>query len=62
VRGRAVGLHDEPLLGPDEVALAALDVDVHLRAREVVLVAEGEEELLELRACAGASRRVDCEH
>jgi hypothetical protein len=62
VRRRTVGFHYEPLIRSDEIALVALDVDDHLRAREVVFVAEGQEHLLELGACAGASCRVNCEH
>jgi hypothetical protein len=48
VRRAAVRLDDQPLLGPDEVALVALDVDVHLGAREAMLVAESNEQLLEI--------------
>jgi len=62
VSGRAVGLDDQALLAPDEVTLVALDVHVHLGAGEVVPVAEGQEDLLELAAGAGASGRVNCKH
>jgi hypothetical protein len=58
----AVGLDDQPLVAPDEVALVALDVDVHLGAREAVLVAEGEEELLEKALGTGAARSVNGQH
>ena len=62
MRSGAVRLHDQPLLAPDEVALVALDVDVDLGAREVVLVAEGQEAFLEHGARPGAADRVNCEH
>jgi hypothetical protein len=40
VRGRAVRLHDQPLLAPDEVALEALYLDVDLGPRQAVVVAQ----------------------
>jgi len=47
VRRGTVGFDAQALLSPDEVALIALDVDVYLGARQPVLVADGDEKLLE---------------
>jgi hypothetical protein len=54
VRRAAVGLDDQPLVAPDEVALVAFDLDVDLRAGEAVLVAHRQEHLLEVGAGSGA--------
>jgi len=44
----AVGLDDQPVLGPGEVHLESLDVAVDPGAGERGVVAQGEEALLEL--------------
>jgi hypothetical protein len=62
VRPLAVRLDDQQLLTPDEVALVALDVDVHLGARKAAVVAERQEQLLELGARPCCARLVNGEH
>jgi len=54
----AVGFDDQPLWGPCEVGLVALDFGVHLRLRQAVIPAQGEEDLLHVGPGPGGSRVV----
>src|ERR1700733_10572949 len=48
VVGPSVGLHRDPLLGEEEIDAVPVDAVVDERARELVALAEGEEEKLEV--------------
>jgi hypothetical protein len=43
VVGVAVDLDDQPPVGPEQVDLVALEIDVRLRARQARLADEGEQ-------------------